>query len=454
MLNLAARDVARWTGGRLVGPDATLASVSIDSRTLTPGALFVALHGTRHDGHAFVAQARARGAAAVLVARDPGDGLPAIVVADPLRALGELARAVRAQRRVRVAGITGSNGKTTVKTFAAAILGRCGRTHVNAGNFNNEIGLPLTVLGIPDDAEFAVLEMGAGKPGDIAYLARIAGPWIGLVNNVAPAHLERLGSLAGVADTKAAIYDALPAVGIAVINADDAYAPLFVERAGARRIIRFGLANPADVRAEGMQDSRFTLVTPAGRADVELHLAGRHNVMNALAAAAIGHAAGAPLAAIAAGLAEVVPAHGRLESRRLPDGTVLVDDSYNANPGSFAAAIALLAAAPGRRVLVMGDMAELGVDAERLHGEVGALARQAGLDALYATGPLSRHAVTAFGAGARHFPDPMALVAALRSECGDGATLLVKGSRASRMERVVEALAGGRNGNGGERDAA
>jgi len=451
-VKLRLTDIAPWVGGRLHGGGAFVESVSTDTRTLTQGALFVALKGERYDAHDFIATARERGAVAALVDREVAIDLPQIIVADTLMALGDLARAVRSQRDVRVIGITGSNGKTTVKTLTASILARHGRTHVNAGNLNNEIGLPLSVLAMPANAQYAVLEMGAGKPGDIAYLARIARPDIGLVNNVAPAHLERLGSERGVAETKGAIYSALPADGVAIVNADDAYADYFADLAGSRRVVRFGFASGADIGAEIDASGRVTLKTPIGETAVTLAHPGRHNVMNALAAAAIAIALDVPLATIRAGLESAPAVSGRLMRRKHASGAMLIDDSYNANPGSFAAAIATLAMEPGETILVMGDMAELGTDAERLHAQTGALAKKSGIRHLHAVGRLSRAAAEAFGAGATHHADQGALVDALRRELHAGVTALIKGSRSSGMDRVVGALLD--DGNGGERHAA
>ncbi|HEY6942159.1 UDP-N-acetylmuramoyl-tripeptide--D-alanyl-D-alanine ligase [Dokdonella sp.] len=458
MLNLRLADIARWTGGRLHGDDVVVDAVSTDSRTLGAGTLFVALAGERHDGHAFAEAARERGASALLVERELAVALPQVVVVDTLAALGELARAVRARSDARVVGITGSNGKTTVKTLVASILARHGRTHVSAGNFNNEIGLPSTLLAMPADTEYAVLEMGAGKPGDIAYLARIARPDVALVNNVAAAHLERMGSLQGVAETKGAIYRALPDDGVAVINADDAFADYFGVLAGNRRVLRFGLLRRADVGAnlevEPAGGRGFRLLAPGGSIDIASPLHGRHNVMNVLAAATIAIALGVPLATIKVGVESAPTVAGRLARRTLAGGGVIIDDSYNANPGSFAAAIATLAAEPGERILVMGDMAELGAETERLHAEIGALARRSGIERLRAVGRLSRAAVDAFGTGAEHYADQSQLVDALRADMRAGVVFLVKGSRSSAMDRVVDALAGDEGGNGGERHVA
>ncbi len=446
MLNLRLGEVALWTRGRLFGADAVIDTVVTDSRRVEPGALFVALKGEHADGHDFVVAAAASGAAGALVARRVETVLPQVLVDDVLLALGDLASTVRAQRRARVVGITGSSGKTTIKGLLAAILARRGRTHVTAGNYNNEIGLPLTLLAMPADAEYAVLEMGAGKPGDIAYLAAIARPQVALVSNIAPAHLERLGSIDGVASTKGALYEALPADGVAVINADDAYAGFFAGLAGTRRVLRFGLGSAVEVGAAelalAVDGSRFRLMTPAGAAGVRLPLPGRHNVHNALAAAAAAIALDMPLADIVAGLETAGAVPGRLVRRAMAGGWTLIDDTYNANPGSVAAAIATLALAGGETWLVLGDMAELGAGAEALHAAVGTQARAADISRLFSVGRLSRATSVAFGDAGAHFDDQAALIAALRDALRAGVTCLVKGSRSSGMERVVAALSG------------
>ena len=357
MLSMKLADVALWTKGRLHGADVDVRGVFTDTRRSEAGALFAALKGENFDAHDFVASAKDGGAAAALVAHEVDVDLPQVVVADTTLALGDLASAVRAQRRARVVGITGSNGKTTVKTLLASILALHGKTHVNAGNLNNEIGLPLSLLALPEDAEYAVLEMGAGKPGDIAYLAAIARPEIGLVNNIAPAHLERMGTLEGIAETKGAIYAALTASGVAIVNADDAFVGTFIARSGTRNVISFGIDNAAEVSAKVLDtDSHFALRTPAGDVDVTLPLPGRHNVMNALAASAAALALDVPLALIKQGLETASAVKGRLQRYAMPGGWSLIDDSYNANPGSAAAAIATLAAEPGESWLVLGDM--------------------------------------------------------------------------------------------------
>ncbi|KLJ02347.1 UDP-N-acetylmuramoyl-tripeptide--D-alanyl-D-alanine ligase [Luteimonas sp. FCS-9] len=459
MTPLSLARIAGFVNGRLHGADGAplIEAVVTDTRRIDaedPRAqLFVALRGDNFDGHAHVARAAELGVRAALVARPLDVALPQVVVADPQAALGALAGAVQRARPAQVVAITGSNGKTSVKQLAAAILARHAATCFNPGNLNNEIGLPLSILDAPEDAAFAVYEMGAGKPGDIAYLTAIARPRIALVNNVAPAHMERMGSLLGIADTKAAVYDALPADGTAVINADDAFAPYFAQRAHGRRLLRFGIDATADVAARDLRPdetgTRFVLATPAGEVELALPLAGRHNVRNALAAASIALAAGVPLATIADALAAAEAVQGRLARHRLAGGATLVDDSYNANPGSLHAAIDTLAVAKGERWLVLGDMRELGADGAAMHAQAGARARAAGIARLYALGPLSAEAVAAFGDGARHFESHAALAAALvrdmeaadpRTNPQPPVTVLVKGSRGSAMDRTVAAL--------------
>ncbi len=477
--------IAHWAGVELHGEDVAIDAITHDTRSLAPGSLYVALRGDRFDGHEFAREAHWRGAVALLVERALDVDLPQVVVADSLLALAHIAAGLQRGRDGRVVAVTGSNGKTTVKTLLAAILRRQGETWANPGNRNNEIGLPLAVIDAPDDARFAVYEMGAGKPGDIAYLTDIVRPEVALVNNVAAAHLEGMGSLQGVAETKSAIYAALPAGGVAVVNADDAYATWFeqqVIRAGetGRRVLRFGLEHSAQVTARQIRlqpaESRFLLEVrpdcgPAacdalqvlpGQVEVVLPMPGRHNVSNALAAAALALACGVSLQDIATGLAGVQPVAGRQLAHVLASGAVLIDDSYNANPASLAAAIDSLAARGGQTWLVLGDMRELGEASQALHAEAGRHARAARIDRLYALGPLSAAAAAAFGEGARVFETHEALASALQADLRahaavsgpDGAPVglhcLVKGSRGSAMERIVTALLATRTTHGEE----
>jgi UDP-N-acetylmuramoyl-tripeptide--D-alanyl-D-alanine ligase len=443
-----ASKVAQWCGGRLVGEDVVLTAVGQDSRTLQPGSLYVALKGEHSDGHDHLAKVLGR-AGAALVARELPLAIPQIVVRDTLAALQKLARAWLEMLDVRRIALTGSNGKTTTKALTAAILAQIGPTWATPGNYNNEIGVPLTVLGLRSVHQYAVIEMGAGKPGDIDELTRVAPPHAGAITNIAPAHLERLGSEQGVAEAKAGIYRGLTADGVAVINADDTWAHYFRRQAGNHRVIDFAMDGPAAVRAEAVEiglRSRFRLCTPAGNTQIELPLPGRHNVMNALAATALALAVDAPLAAIAAALAQAEAVAGRQRKLQVAGGA-LYDDSYNANPGSLTAAIDTLALEASPRWLVLGDMAELGPKANALHARCGALAKARGIDRLYAVGPMSLAAADAFGDGAQHYARVETLIDELRAHWQPGVTVLVKGSRSARMERVVEALTGSHGGH-------
>jgi len=445
--------IAHWAGGEIHGDDTAIDAISKDTRTLAPGSLYVALRGDRFDGHDFAADAVARGASAMLVERLLDVALPQILVADTQHALGRIAHGMQRDRAAGVFAITGSNGKTSVKTLLLAILQQVAReehkvVYANPGNLNNEIGLPLAVLDAPEDADFAVYEMGAGKPGDIAYLTDIVRPRYALVNNIAPAHLERMGSLQGVATTKGAIYAALPADGVAVINADDAFGIWFEQHIVGQpprcRVLRYGLDHSADVSALAIRPSatgsQFLLTSPIGTVEIALALPGRHNISNALAAASLALAAGIGLDPIAQGLARAEPVPGRQVAHQLPNGAVLIDDSYNANPGSLAAAIDALAGGKDEGWLVLGDMRELGPDGQALHAQAGRRARDAGLKRLYTLGPLSAAASSAFGDGGRHFQDHDTLAAALASELHAGVRCLVKGSRGSAMDKIVKAL--------------
>jgi UDP-N-acetylmuramoyl-tripeptide--D-alanyl-D-alanine ligase len=436
--------VAAATGGRLAGQDALVEGNGTDSRSIDPGALFVALVGERADGHDFIAAARARGAGGALVARPHGEDLPTVQVADTRRALGALTASWRARFDLGLVGVTGSNGKTTVKEMTASILRQAGPTLATEGNLNNDIGVPLTLARLAAEHRFAVVEMGANHPGEIAGLCALARPAVGVITQCAPAHLEGFGSVEGVARAKGEIVQGLAADGTAVLNADDRFVGLWRELAGQRRVIAFGLEHPAEVWAEWLPDgdgSRVELATPAGRTALRLALPGRHNVMNALAAAAAALALGVDLSAVVRGLAAVRSVKGRLQVRS--SGTLrVIDDTYNANPGSVAAALEVLGGYPGRRWLVLGDMLELGAAAEAYHRQAGARARDSGVERLYAVGPLAALAVEGFGSGARHFPDHAALIEALVRDASASATVLVKGSRSMGMERVVRALMG------------
>ncbi len=440
--------IALWCEGRLIGEDVSIEHISTDSRNVSEHGLFVALKGERFDAHDFVMQAKTSGAAALLLHRIVETDLPHILCSDTEEALGEIAAGLSIARPAVVLALTGSNGKTSVKTMLHSILACAGNAYVNPGNRNNEIGLPLAVIDAPEEVEFAVYEMGAGKLGDIAYLTSIIAPNVALVNNIAPAHIERMGSLLGIAETKGAIYEALPDDGIAVVNVDDAFASYFMERIGQRAVLRFGLENNADVTATNVllsaEQSQFELITPAGCASISLAFSGLHNVLNALAASAMALAAGAGFDSVVFGLHKAKPVAGRQAAVQLNNGAVLIDDSYNANPGSVSAAIAALVLACDQdkkhAVLVLGDMAELGESAEALHADIGSLAKSSGISQLLSCGNLSAASSKAFGADALHFVSCEALIAYLLSNTRADQRLLIKGSRSSRMERVVHAL--------------
>jgi len=429
--------------GTLHGKDAEFSGVSTDTRTLARGDLYVALVGPNFDGHDFVDVAAGKGAIGALVSRHLDAGIASVQVADTRLGLGQLAAHWRRQFRIPVIAVTGSNGKTTVKNMIAAILNAAGPALATQGNLNNDIGVPLTLLRLKPGDRYAVIEMGMNHPGEIDYLTRLACPTVALINNAAAAHLAGLGSVEAVARAKGEIYAGLGADGIAIVNADDTYADLWRALAAPHRVITFGLDRPADVSAEYQLDaggSTIHLKTPHGGISMRLSLLGRHNVMNALAASSASLAAGVSLADIQAGLEKLKSVSGRLEVKRGRNGARVLDDTYNANPGSLAAGVEVLKAASGERVLVLGDMGELGESARDIHRRVGQLAKSLGIEHLYAVGELTQDAVEAFGKGAQHFTSHEALTKSLRKNMHGGMTVLIKGSRLMKMERVVAGI--------------
>lgn len=441
--------VAAAVSGELIGPDAPFTGVSIDSRSLAEDNLFVALQGPRFDGHAFVEAARLAGAAGAVVSRAVDVPMPQILVADTRLALQRLAAQWRSGFTGPVVGLTGSNGKTTVKEMLRAILAERGPVLATRGNLNNELGVPLTLLRLERRHRAAVIEMGANHAGEIARLTELVQPTVGLLTNAGPAHLEGFGSIQGVAHAKGELFLGLPPGATAVVNADDRYAGLWLGFCGQRPVIRFGLVAEAEFTAHDIRQAgtarapclEFRLRCPLGEAQVVLPMAGSHNVLNALGAAAAAVAAGAGLADIAAGLARAHNPAGRLRPLAARGGAALFDDSYNANPGSVRAAIEFLATLPGRRWLVLGDMGELGDEAERLHAELGATARDAGLEGLLCIGPLAAAAAEAFGRGARVAGDIDTAFALLEPELAADLSVLVKASRAAGLDRLVQRLA-------------
>jgi UDP-N-acetylmuramoyl-tripeptide--D-alanyl-D-alanine ligase len=430
---------------QLQGGDASIVGVSTDSRSLRPGDLFVALRGENFDGHDYVTQVQDSGASALLVSSPVSAALPQLQVQDTQRALGLLGAYNRRFYDGPLVAITGSSGKTTVKNMVHAVFARCGETLATQGNFNNEIGVPLTLLRLRPEVEFAVVEMGAARAGDIDWLCELAHPNVALLLNAMPAHLEGFGSIEGVAAAKGEIFDRLGETDTAVINADQPWAKVWRKRAGAARVLDFGLQQPAaigarDIQSRGVEGVSFTASTPAGEMVMRLSLPGVHNVANALAAVAVGLACDIALTDIRDGLESVQPVDGRLCSVRSELGACVIDDCYNANPGSVHAAIELLAACAGRRTLLLGAMGELGPLSAALHQEVGEYARSCGIDQLWGVGAELAVCVDAFGAGGRHFVDRAALLPALHGQFGDGDTVLVKGSRSTGMELILQAL--------------
>ncbi len=437
-------ELAQVVHGTLAGADARFSGVSSDTRTLAEGDLFVALTGPNHDGHDFLEQAAGAGAAGALVSRASGVGLPTVNVADTRRALGGLAAYWRRRFALPVVAVTGSNGKTTVKNMIHAILGEAGPGLATAGNLNNDIGVPLTLLRLRPSDRYAVVEMGMNHPGEIEYLARLTRPTVAVITNAGEAHLAGLGGVEQVARAKGEIFAGLGEDGIAVINADDPYAGLWRQLAAPRRCLSFGLEQPADVSADYALDpegSTLHLKTSQGEITMRLPLLGRHNVSNALAATGAALAAGARLEDIRHGLEKLQRAAGRLEVKTGVNGARVLDDTYNANPASLAAGLEVLKSAFGERVLVLGDMGELGAAAPDIHRRAGELTRRLGIERLYTVGELARLAAEGYGQGARHFASHVELARALRP-CMHGAmTVLVKGSRAMHMERIVQDIA-------------
>ena len=440
---------AQILGGKLVGADVRFAAVASDSRDITAGDLFVALHGPNFDGSTYIASAAQGGAVAAMInATSPSIGdaaIPLLVVEDTRLALGQLAAYWRTQFSSPMVAVTGSNGKTSVKEMLASILRTAaGSEHAvlaTLGNFNNDIGLPLTLLKMRAVHRYSVIEMGMNHPGEIDYLTRLARPDVALINNAGSAHLAGLGSVEAVARAKGEIFSGLSAQGIAVINADDLYAPLWRDLAGTRTIIEFGLEKNVAVHGRWQVKGYGTSIvvdTPQGSFNAQLQVPGVHNVRNALAATAAALAVQISLPSIAAGLEKYAGMAGRMQRKTGINGAVLIDDSYNANPTSLRAALKVLAQCVGKKILVLGDMGELGEDAPRLHREVGAEARHLGVDQVFALGGLTPYAVAEFGPGARHFERIEDLLDALKQQLDANSTVLVKGSRFMHMERVVQ----------------
>lgn len=447
MISGSLREAAVILRGELAGEDRSYLGVCTDTRQVEAGQLFVALKGPRFDGHEYVSVAAEQGAAGAVVSAQEFDGLPCIRVPDTLRALGELARDWRSRFELDVVGVTGSAGKTTVKEMIAAILGTRGPALVTRGNLNNEIGVPLTIFGLSGRYRAAVVEMGANHADEIRRLAIIAQPTIGVVTLAGAAHLEGFGSIEAVARAKGELFESLPEDGVAVINVDDCYAGLWRRLAGGRKVLTFGLGPGADFTARNITERvdddpqiRFTLMSPKGEVPINLTLAGRHNVTNALAAAAAAIAAGASLDDVRKGLRCMSAVDGRMALLRGAANCRVIDDTYNANPGSMRAALDFLTGLEGLPWAILGDMGELGEQSHELHAEVGDYARSVGVEKLFVVGRLGRVLADHFGTGAESFSDIASLIDAVRPRLSDDVNVLVKGSRSMGMERVVAGL--------------
>jgi UDP-N-acetylmuramoyl-tripeptide--D-alanyl-D-alanine ligase len=450
MIKMTLSELASILNTTCDNPDVTFTGLNKDNRTLTPGNLYIAILGENLDGHDYVESAQKAGAAAALVSRKVDCSLPQIVVKDTLHALGQIAEDWRDRFALPLIGVTGSNGKTTLKNmiasiFTAACNGNADEVLATEGNLNNNIGLPLMLARLNSNHRYGVLEMGMNHFNEIAYLTKMVKPYIAIINNAAEAHLQGLNDVAGVAKAKGEIFMGLPQNGIAIVNQDDKFFAYWAGLVSGHTYLTFGLENAADVTAtftvsENATYQSVTIKTPKGNFDVELPLLGIHNVMNALAATAATLALGLDIAAIQTGLSQVAAAPGRMNHLLLPNGACVIDDTYNANPFSTAAAIKALSTFSGKKILVLGDMRELGPDATELHAVTGEKAHTAGIDFLFTLGELSEAATNSFGKNASHFTDHTTLLEALMPHIKNGCTVLVKGSRSMKMERVVAGI--------------
>ncbi len=434
--------------GTLLGEDVSFEGISTDTRTLQPGNLFIALTGPQFDGHDFIEQAQAKGAAAVMVSRQLETTLPCLQVNDTRVAYGRLARWHRQQHNIPVIAITGSMGKTTTKEMLATILQQAGPVLATQANENNDVGVPLTLLRLEPSHRFAVIEMGADKFGEIDYVTRITQPNIAVLTCAAPIHIEGFGDLAGVAHGKGEIFNGLSEDGVAIINRDDDYAEYWQETVGERKTLCFGLHQygrdlpEVTARHITLNDSmpQFLLITPQGEINIQLQLMGRHNVYNAIAATAAAIAAGASLEHIKTGLEATQPYKRRLVKHRGKNDSVIIDDTYNAGPHAVAAALGVLASHEGEKMVIFGDMRELAGQSEAYHRQVGEQARQLGIEHLLAVGEWSRFTVEAFGETGKHFASHDELIAAAEAILHDDMVVLVKGSHGSNMGTIAEAL--------------
>ncbi|THK43354.1 UDP-N-acetylmuramoyl-tripeptide--D-alanyl-D-alanine ligase [Methylophaga sp. SB9B] len=447
MTNITLTEIAQLLSTELRGNDAMMTGSKIDSRQIENGDLFVALSGVNSDGHEFIEQAYQAGACAALVNRYVPSELPQLVVEDVTRAYGQIARFWRQKSHAKVVAVTGSNGKTTLKEMIASILSQCGKVLATKGNLNNALGVPLTLTRLNDNYDFAVIEMGANHSGEIASLVAMAEPDIAVINNVGEAHLEGFGSLQGVAEAKGEIYAGLKADGVGIINADMPYGELWEHILGARQQIRFGLQQPADITALDLQlsitGSHFMVRLDGVCHFISLPLPGIHNVSNALAAIAICFALKIDPEAIVKGLAAIKSVPHRLQLRQAVNNALIIDDTYNANPGSFRQALQTLMQFPGEHWLVLGDFGELGPESASIHQQLGRDAKAAGIKKLLTVGQQSELAAIAFGENAQHFTDKTALEAELKQTLNSDVACLIKGSRFMKLDQLADVLAVG-----------
>ncbi|MDP5142057.1 UDP-N-acetylmuramoyl-tripeptide--D-alanyl-D-alanine ligase [Rheinheimera baltica] len=447
MIPLNCAEIALILDGNLTGHNVSINNVSTDSRVIAENDLFIALKGPNFDGSAFVAEVKAKGATAVVVEHAVDVDIPQIIVKDTRLALGQLASAIKTRLAPKTIAVTGSAGKTTVKEMIAAILVRQGQVLATQGNFNNDIGVPLTLLRLTAKHDFAVLELGANHQGEIAYTTSLAKPDVAIITNVAPSHLEGFGDVYGVARAKGEIFNAVSAEGVAIIPAESEYSGYWLRRLEGKQVLQFS-ANVAtdyyaeDIALDGSGCAGFELVSPKGRKFIQLTIPGKHNVANALAAAAACLTVGASLSDVQLGLAQMQAVKGRTNVRMVSPHLRLIDDTYNANVESVKAAIDLLASYAGYQVLVLGDMAELGADARVYHEEIGLYAKKAGINLLFTLGVLSQSASDLFNGQGAHFSSRQTLLQRLLPLVSEHqeVTLLVKGSRSAKMELVVQDL--------------
>lgn len=444
-ISLTLNQLAKIVGCEATFAELTVTGAVIDTRKVEAGNLFVALKGERVDGHDFLAQARESGAVAALVSELRDDPLPQLIVTDVRQAFAKIAYAWQQQNRARIVAITGSNGKTSVKEMVTAILRQVGPVTATAGNYNNDLGVPLTVCRIDQEDKFAVIEMGTNHPGEIAELVKIAIPDVAVINNIAAAHLEGLGSEEGVAREKGQIYAGLKNDGVAIVNADMPYDKIWAPLIGNRKTLRFGLETTADIEADYVQleptSSHFMVKIDDVNHHFSLPLPGMHNVNNALAAIAVSRALDIPVDAMVRGLSSMRAVPHRLQLRQGAGESRLIDDTYNANPGSYLQALKTLSGFAGEHWLVLGDFGELGNDVEAIHGQMGKQAREAGVSKLLTVGDSSRMAAQSFGCGAQHFEDIDTLQQFLQQELSKDVTCLIKGSRFMQLDKLADQLA-------------